>query len=238
MNSPSSRALVVDSSEPRSSDGARLATSNATRTAKRSSRRALQTAYLILPQSLETFARFSETDGPTAIEAWSMWSLRVSPAPCSRKRLEGETSQRTYGPKPQSALAVFDRDSRCWKTWTLFGTRGADSLEFLETWPRSGSMRNGECFRREDAEPPTIAPASGFWLATPTATANQAAPSMQKHPGCRAWGGRIDPESFEWAMGMPTGWTECAPLETHRFREWLSAHGPNCSGDSLEPEAA
>jgi hypothetical protein len=67
------------------------------------------------------------------------------------------------------------------------------------------------------------------YVATPTATANHAAPSMQKWPGCRRLvalsGGSITPELWEWLMGLPVGWTDLQPLETRRFQQWLSAHG-------------
>jgi site-specific DNA-cytosine methylase len=89
-----------------------------------------------------------------------------------------------------------------------------------------------------------------IWIVadTPTATANQLCPSMQKHPGCRAmWGtpkaqdsrhakwdrgksnlgeqvaglsngGSLNPTWVEWLMGWPLGWTACEPSEMGRFR--------------------
>lgn len=97
-------------------------------------------------------------------------------------------------------------------------------------------------------------------FATPTATANQLAPSMQKHPGCRAmWptptahnakecnapaeqtrntptlaaqaGGKLNPPWVEWLMGWPIGWTDCEPLETGRCQQWLRSHGLSCCDD-------
>ena len=43
-----------------------------------------------------------------------------------------------------------------------------DSEPFSGTWPTSGSMRNGRCYRRQPWAPRTVARGSGFW---PTATA-------------------------------------------------------------------
>ena len=37
--------------------------------------------------------------------------------------------------------------------------------------------------------------------------------------------GRLNPTWVEWFMGWPMGWTDCEPLETDRFREWLQQHG-------------
>lgn len=60
--------------------------------------------------------------------------------------------------------------------------------------------------------------AIGFTLlATPTATANQAAPSMQKHPGCK----RIEVSVAQWRkrMGFPSEWANCVPTATRSFRK-------------------
>ena len=55
--------------------------------------------------------------------------------------------------------------------------------------------------------------AIGFSLsATPTATANQAAQSMQKWPGCR--GIEVTPEAWCRRMGFPPAWLNCAPSAT------------------------
>lgn len=36
-------------------------------------------------------------------------------------------------------------------------------------------------------------------------------------------GGPLNPTWVEWLMGWPTGWTDSAPLETGKFRQWYSA---------------
>ena len=67
----------------------------------------------------------------------------------------------------------------------------------------------------------------GF-VATPTTMANQWAPSMQKHPGCRRLTklfGKPTPTIYEWLMGWPIGWTALEPLGMDRFQPWLDAHG-------------
>lgn len=80
------------------------------------------------------------------------------------------------------------------------------------------------------AGPRTSAHAFGC-LATPTATANQLAPSMAKHPGCRNLQAMVEttgltlPTLYEWMMGWPIGWTELKPLATDRFHEWRQQHG-------------
>ncbi len=66
------------------------------------------------------------------------------------------------------------------------------------------------------------------YVHTPTATANYHAPSMQKHPNCRAFVtvfGAPSPSAHEYLMGWPTGWSALEPLEMGKFRSWLQQHG-------------
>jgi hypothetical protein len=134
-------------------------------------------------------------------------------------------------------FAWFDRAGCSWKTpqCSLFG----GLAEFSEAWPDSGLMRLGRCMPLPTWVRRTRADVSGL-LATPTATANQLAPSMlARWPSCRALlmtgergeaplelgGGLLNPRWQEWLMGWPIGWTSSGPLETDRFRQWLSSHG-------------
>lgn len=73
------------------------------------------------------------------------------------------------------------------------------------------------------------------YLHTPTATANYAAPSMQKHQVCRNFVrvfGRPNPSNHEWLMNWPQGWTGLEPLEMGKFQSWRQQHG-DCS-EALE----
>lgn len=66
------------------------------------------------------------------------------------------------------------------------------------------------------------------YLHTPTATANYAAKSMQKHECCRnfvAVFGRPTPLNQEWLMGWPPNWTALEPLATDKYQQWLHSHG-------------
>jgi hypothetical protein len=39
-------------------------------------------------------------------------------------------------------------------------------------------------------------------------------------------GGKLNPQWVAWLMGWCLGgWTDCAPLETGRFQQWLHLHG-------------
>lgn len=57
--------------------------------------------------------------------------------------------------------------------------------------------------------------ALGFTLhATPTATANQACPSMAKWPGCKGF--EVTADSFREKMGYPQAWLKCSPVSEIR----------------------
>jgi hypothetical protein len=38
-------------------------------------------------------------------------------------------------------------------------------------------------------------------------------------------GGHLNPEFVEWLMAFPSGWSDLAPLETHKFQLWRQQHG-------------
>lgn len=71
-----------------------------------------------------------------------------------------------YGQKCAGLLAKYDPGSSTWRTaqYSLL----ADSDVFLATWPRWGSMRNGESFLRQIPVLPICESASGLWQ-TPVA---------------------------------------------------------------------
>src|SRR6185437_6125625 len=57
-----------------------------------------------------------------------------------------------------------------------------DSSEFLETWPRWGSMLNGECYLRPIVAPTISESASGFWP-TPMVCGNYNKPGLSPSSG-------------------------------------------------------
>lgn len=77
-----------------------------------------------------------------------------------------KASEAAYGPKWLGSFARYSPSESKWKTaqCSLLG----DSDEFSETWPRWGSMRNGESFLRQIPALPICASESGFWQ-TPVA---------------------------------------------------------------------
>ena len=151
---------------------------------------------------------------------------------------------------PES-FARWDPNSSSWKTHqrSLLG----DWEPFLETWPRWGMMRDGECWglstpwrRIKENEygywPTPCLPGNGgshgkrklkemLW---PTPTAHNAkecnSPSESKRntPTLAAQvGGHLNPDWVEWLMGWPIGWTDCDASATDRFQQWSNLHGGN-----------
>lgn len=156
---------------------------------------------------------------------------------------ESKASVADCGERWRGSFAKYSRDSRSWKTaqHSLFG----GYTEFSETWPRWGSMRNGECWERITSEEFINGKESGFWP-TPTKSPRDASCTMGtalKWDGkvtqdslsfavCRAEmkdgrhlpTGQMNPEFVEWLMGWPIGWSDFKPLGMDRFREWQQLH--------------
>ncbi len=89
-------------------------------------------------------------------------NLSASLAPNKVKKMKG-----ICGPTPSESLGKWDRNGAYWKTSQacLFTTI---SDRFSGTWPRRGTMRNGEFFQPKNVERPTAERDFGLWL-TPRA---------------------------------------------------------------------
>jgi hypothetical protein len=137
----------------------------------------------------------------------------------------------------QGSLAKYSPDSRSWKTaqFSLL----ADSELFSETWPRWGSMRNGELFLRTIPALPTCASESGL-LPTPNVpNGGRSVKHITDWRGKSAYhngkkvqvglesvlGGAPHPTFLEWQMGWPIGWTAIEPLAMDKFHAWQRQHG-------------
>jgi hypothetical protein len=76
---------------------------------------------------------------------------------------------RGSGQKWLGLFVKYSRESYVWKTAQCSLLGGSE--EFLETWPRWGSMRNGESYLQPTAALPICESASGLWP-TPTVSGN------------------------------------------------------------------
>ncbi len=81
--------------------------------------------------------------------------------------LESTESDPDCGQSLRGAFAYFNRESSSWRTRQACFLAGLD--EFSETWPRSGTMRNGIAYRRQPLAPITSATDS-LYSPTPLAS--------------------------------------------------------------------
>lgn len=182
MNSPFSRAVEEESLDPNSSVTSSSATSSSTRTAKTSLRRTFAVGTWI-PRLFSATCALSHLVTPKVLlDEWIWYRLgsRVSPSALP----EGEqprTITGICGPRRRPYFAWYDRPSSSWKT--CLGSLLSDiSDEFLETWPRSGSMRSGRCWARTTLGRRTSGTASGS-SPFPTPAANCYGTNQSPSPG-------------------------------------------------------
>ena len=124
-----------------------------------------------------------------------------------------------YFTKYTESFAKLSPDGCSWKTPHCLP--GLDSTLSSNTWPKSGMMRNGECYLRPPLEHPIKETDSGGYLGKlPTPIAKHSfyenSPSQKNRntPGYGVlFGGRTNPDWVEWIMGWPIGWTDLKPLE-------------------------
>jgi|688.fasta_scaffold532276_2 hypothetical protein len=157
---------------------------------------------------------------PTEIGA-SISSAAASPAKTSVTPEPSEglpASEAGYGQSSPGSLASFDHGSSLWKTSQRCLFEGWET--FSETWPRSGTMRNGTVFRLPQLVPLNSATGCGL---LPTLVAGDSRGSRNGTAKGRSLSdgmtmtdwlwvnvgrGTLDPGSAEQMMGFPEGWTD------------------------------
>lgn len=134
-----------------------------------------------------TFELLTDDHGAELLMSW-LEDFPVKTSALREQAMALTANAPVSGPKWCGSFAKFDRAESRWKTHqcSLLG----DWDEFLETWPRWGSMRNGESFLRPTWTPPTFESESGSPVIYPTPCAvdtgsffNQSAsPNAAKRP--------------------------------------------------------
>lgn len=158
-----SQALVAEFSEENSWDGEPCAQLNVMPTAQPFWRNDK-------PMDASRFSRFGLTSQLLTAdrgEELLTWFLGASRARTSvSPDLETDLTElaAASGRKWVGSFAKYDHGASTWKTAQC--SLLEDSTEFWGTWPRCGSMRNGECFQRPALELRTSASESGL-LPTP-----------------------------------------------------------------------
>lgn len=144
------------------------------------------------------------------------------------------------GQNKQGSFVKYNHDSRIWKTAQL---SLLEDLELsLETWPKWGSMQNGECFHVRMSVEFTCENESGLLL--PTLGANEGKGSSKKRflnspdyrgakmsealRTCESDPIYLNPLFAESVMMWPLGWTDLKPLETGKCHCAQPQHGEYC----------
>lgn len=166
----------------------------------------------------------------------SMSSAAGSPAKTSPQLELARAStepKAVSGENTQGSLASFDPATSSWRTSQLCLFGGL--AEFSETFPRSGTMRNGSVYQRAPWLPHTHGTECGLWL-TPTSNDRKPASAGEMEMMRRRMQGEVVKETYirlrsqlaatenrrlppnprwiEWLMGFPIEWTLLQPSET------------------------
>lgn len=142
------------------------------------------------------------------------------------------------GRKWREWFAKYDRDTSSWKTRQLSLFKELE--ESLGIWIRWGMMRHGECFRLATLEHDTSVRECGLlpMIGTPIKTQRSRSEvfmSQAKNPFELCPKGFLpNPIWVERLMGWPIGWTDCKPLGTDKFQQWLGLHGKHCHEDATK----
>jgi hypothetical protein len=228
-----SRALVEASSGAISSDGALYVPLSGTPTPRAFSLPVKTTDACPRFRSGMTCERLTADRG----EAVLTWCLEASlvrtSAPPGRGRALTAPAP-ACGERWPASLAKYDPATSLWRTHQCSLLGGLDA--YSETWPRWGTMRDGECWGHATPVRPTAETASGSWP-TPC-TRDWKGASTAQNADVSRWTNWLharfsqgrkttypNPECSESVMGWPLGWTELKPLATDRFQQWCNSHG-------------
>ena len=136
----------------------------------------------------------------------------ISAAGKAQELMENEAE---CGEKWRASFTRYDPDSSLWRTHQCSLLGSLD--EFLETWPKWGSMRTGECWEQQMLEQNTNETEFGLWPTptTPSGGGNCGGSGAYKNAIKNGTHipHSINPNLYEWLMGWPQGWTDLKPLE-------------------------
>jgi hypothetical protein len=164
-----------------------------------------------------------DLSGQTSLSADSLAKISAWQMSSTRKELMGKEA--VYGGNSTASFARYDLATSLWRTSQLCFT--GELAEYLETWPTSGTMRNGICYKLPTSDSHINANGS---LLLPTPTTSDAFASIRttykgamnciergKHQtrwfyygiwlhNLKSGGGH--PQFAERMMGFPSGWTD------------------------------
>lgn len=231
-----SRALVEEYLEGTCSDGAPFAPSSGNPTPQAYLPPDKMTAFSRPSQFGMTFAPLTDDLG-AGLLTWFLAASRARTSAPQEGARDSKASDPASGWKWLESLAKYEPATCSWRTRQCSLLGGLE--EFSETWPKWGSMRDGECLAQEMLAPRTSAKGFGL-LPTPTKSWGRRGHGVSNNKDngryspaivdrCLAlnkeFGWRWPCNMVETMMGWPRGWSALRPLEMPRFREWLRLHG-------------
>ncbi len=177
-----SQALVAAYSAATCSDGAPSAPSSATPTPSAYCSPDRMTDVSRLSRSGMTFQPLTADHGE-AVLTWCRAASLVRTSAPPGAGPESPAPDPAYGERWRESFAKYDPDSCSWRTRQCSLFEGLTSSSV--TWPRWGSMRNGECSERTMPELPTSGSGSGSSVnyPTPTTIDNGSRFNTSLHPG-------------------------------------------------------
>ena len=197
--------------------------SNTTITAKESSGNGL-TMESSTKRQYSAISEHSSVKGtPKAIREWLMSLQQDSPVRDGQQRLEEQTNPvMIYGRKPSMQFKSSSQERFCLKTYK---NKPLNALHpIYMRWVTL--VKESNCKRQTWAQ--TTKGLGTGYVHTPTTKANYCANSMMKWESCRNYArvfGKPHPETDEYLMGMPAGWTDLEPLEMDKYQLWRQQHG-------------
>ena len=134
-----------------------------------------------------------------------MWLRQVFPASHlalqeSKKSKRAKTTKGTSGPRRSNVFAMFDLDTRSWKTSQVC-LIAATSPKFSGRWPKQGSMQDGLCSEQTMWVRRTEESDSGYW---PTPSATPRGPHTGAQSGSVDAKGRISAKGVRWGATLET----------------------------------
>lgn len=172
-----SQALVAAYSADTCSDGAQSAPLSAMPTRRRFYAKDKMMGYSHRSLCGLTCRRLTATHGRALLMSFlADFHARISAQP--EREPASQVAAPASGKSLPGLLARFDRATCSWKTPQ--SSLIAASTLFSGTWPRSGSMRNGACYRRPMLAPRTGGTECGLW-ATPASTDGQRGGTITPH---------------------------------------------------------
>lgn len=132
-----------------------------------------------------TILRPSKAEIGAAVWILSLRAFRVSLSVLPEAKNTYKTKD-GFGLQSKKPFAMLGRVSSLWKMYPTSKARSQKlSTKFSETWPNSGSMRNGKCWEQTKLVPPTLGRDYFYW---PTPTHHDSKgygpSSLERHSAC------------------------------------------------------